>query len=93
MEEQEIIPSPEFLKGYNEGYTLSKYVPDLAEKLSNALPDTERGVGFKEGKEQSEYEKNKERLPNWMRHYRDDKDLDVPDNEDYNKDDFEPEKG
>jgi len=93
MEDQEIIPSPDFLKGFNEGYTIALNSPDLAAKLSNAFPETERGSGFKAGRAQFELEKEKSQQPKWMGRYKDN----VPGHEGQSKDkdskeDIEPEK-
>ena len=69
MKDEELSPDPEFIKGFNEGYLLRKYLPDLSTKLEAALPETERGLGFKEGKAQLEYELEYEQRPKWMQRY------------------------
>ena len=90
---QEYEPSSTYTKGFNEGYTLAKYMPDVAENLSDILGDSERAKGFQLGREEylMEIDKNKTRdaelYPDWLR-------------DDYNvnfndigkdKDDLEPE--
>ncbi len=60
-------PHPDYIKGFNEGYLLAKHDPELLEKLPVDLGKSERGAGFKAGKEQYFLEKAKERQPAWMR--------------------------
>jgi len=66
MEEQETIP-PEYLKGFNEGYTLAQHMPDMVDSISKSLPDSERSNGFKAGQEQYRQELVKEKRPTWLR--------------------------
>lgn len=51
MEEQ-ASPSAEYLKGFNEGYLLSREAPSLADKLSKVQGDNERTKGFLDGRRQ-----------------------------------------
>lgn len=60
-------PHPDYLKGFNEGYLISKHLPDLAEKLSSAIIDSSYGKGFKGGQEQYLNEEKEERRPSWMK--------------------------
>ena len=69
MEETE-TPHPDYLKGFNEGYMISKHLPDLAGKLPSALGENERGKGFLDGKQQFLAEKNKDRTPSWLKNDR-----------------------
>ncbi len=68
MEEQDNV-DPDYLKGFNEGYTVGLYAPDLAEKLSRTEIQTPRNDGFKAGHKQllAEKEINKNVLPRWLR--------------------------
>jgi hypothetical protein len=59
-------PHPDFQKGFNEGYTLTKHMPDVSDAISRTLPDSERGEGFKAGREQYEREVTKSRAPSWL---------------------------
>lgn len=64
MSEQEsITPSPEYLKGFNLGYELSKEKPELAVSLISKMPDSEKAEGFKDGWKQSTLEKTMEERP------------------------------
>ncbi len=56
MEEKEEA-SPEYLKGFNEGYLISKHEPKLAAQLSTAEGTTERLQGMKDGHSRFELEK------------------------------------
>lgn len=80
-------PSPEFVRKFNDGYTLTKYMPDIASQIADAVKETESGQGFINGREQYLKELAKERTPNWLkrdnsRNYTTDK----------SKGDIEPEK-
>jgi hypothetical protein len=47
--EETTTPSPDYVKGFNEGYVLTKDSRDLAEKLASAKGDGERLQGFRDG--------------------------------------------
>lgn len=65
MEENE-TPHPDYLKGYNEGYMITKYLPELANKLPPSLGESLRGKGFADGKEQFFSEEKEKRYPEWL---------------------------
>ena len=52
MEEEEDKVDPDYLKGFNEGYLLAQYNPELAETLATIDSELSRIVGFKAGREQ-----------------------------------------
>lgn len=56
MEQEELTVDPQFLKGFNNGYLLSRHEPELAAKLT-AQENSQSGYfkGFVSGKQ--EYEK------------------------------------
>lgn len=83
--EQNFEPHPDYVKGFNEGYTLAKHMPDLSEKLPASLGGSERGQGFKAGRDQYILEKEKQR-PSWLRKDRL-TDLDKDQDADRDKDD------
>lgn len=56
MEEQS-TPSSEYLKGFNEGYLLSKEASTIADRLSKIPGDSERIIGFMDGRRQFVLEK------------------------------------
>ena len=66
MEEYE-TPDPDFVKGFNEGYTLAKHLPDLAEQLGKATGETQRGSGFQAGRQQAALDQERQRAPQWSR--------------------------
>ncbi|RYC66942.1 hypothetical protein EQG79_26555 [Spirosoma sordidisoli] len=66
MEDENKV-EPEYLKGFNEGYTIAQYQPDLAEKLASIDSDFIRLVGFKDGRNQYQKEQERERLPLWLK--------------------------
>lgn len=65
MEDENKI-EPEYVKGFNEGYTLAQHMPDLADKLAKIDSDFIRLTGFKAGREQYQAEQVKTRLPSWL---------------------------
>lgn len=66
MEETTQI-DPDFLKGFNDGYLIAQYEPNLAEKLSKIEAVTPRIVGMQQGREQFIKEQLKDKLPNWLK--------------------------
>ena len=66
MEENYKI-EPDYLKGFNEGYTIAQALPELAEQLARVDNDSVRYMGFKQGREQFQKEQLKERLPAWLK--------------------------
>lgn len=60
-------PSPEYIKGFNEGYLLAKHSPDLVEKLPKDLGVSDRSKGFAAGREQYIIEQQKDRQPAWLK--------------------------
>ena len=65
QEENNVIPQ-DYLKGFNEGYFISKQAPEFG-SLITQLSDTDRGAGMKAGHKQFLAEKNQERLkPKWL---------------------------
>ena len=63
MEEKE--PTPEYIKGFNQGYILHNYKPELATSLSKAKFSKENQeylLGFKNGISQRELEQTKEKF-------------------------------
>jgi len=66
MEMEEQMPTPDFLKGFNEGYIMAKHEPELSAKIAGALGDTERAKGFQGGQKQYMDEIGKERYPSWL---------------------------
>ncbi|MBS1585521.1 MAG: hypothetical protein JSS82_08225 [Bacteroidetes bacterium] len=59
--------NPEYLSGFNQGYALAQYAPEIGTHIATLLKDTERGNGFLAGREQFQSEKSKERIPEWLR--------------------------
>lgn len=65
MEDNTPIPL-EYQKRFNEGYTIAKYMPDLAQQLAQAMKGNERSTGFQEGRQQYLSEQVKGKLPSWL---------------------------
>ncbi len=57
----------DYQKGFNEGYTIAKHMPELAEQLAKATGESLRGSGFQEGRNQFLSEQVKERYPSWLK--------------------------
>ena len=65
MEEQNTTVPPEYQKRFNEGYTIAKYMPELAQQLTEAMKDKEPN-GFRDGQRQFLSEQPKDRRPAWL---------------------------
>lgn len=39
----------DYQRGFNEGWTITEFMPDLSQTLVNVLPDSARSQGFKDG--------------------------------------------
>ncbi|MBD2704669.1 hypothetical protein IC229_28795 [Spirosoma sp. BT702] len=66
MEDEEKV-DPDYLKGFNEGYTIAQYMPELAQKLAAIDNDQVRLAGFQDGRKQYQLEQTKDRLPSWLK--------------------------
>lgn len=64
-------PPPEYLKGFNNGYTIAEHYPELAEQLKSIKGDMERMQGMRAGIEQYGLDKgkslNRDTLPEWLK--------------------------
>ncbi|RYZ82763.1 MAG: hypothetical protein EOP04_21410, partial [Proteobacteria bacterium] len=72
----------DYVKGFNEGYMLAKYAPDLAEQLAKATGTGSRLEGVKDAREVYLGEQREERLPNWLKK---DRLFDAYDTKDFDK--------
>ncbi|GAB3995703.1 hypothetical protein GCM10028807_36550 [Spirosoma daeguense] len=78
MEDNDKI-KPDYLKGFNEGYTIAQHMPELAEKLAQVKTESDRMVGFKDGRTQFQSERLKDKLPSWLKGERPSKEQGSPD--------------
>ncbi len=81
----------EFVKGFNEGYIMAQFMPDIASKIAEAVKGSERGNGFEGGQKQYQHEKAMERKPSWLKRRDMTEGKDKADTK--TKPDIEPEKG
>lgn len=65
MEDNTTVP-PEYQKRFNEGYTIAKYMPELAQQLTEAIKDKEIDNGFRDGHRQFLSEQVKDKIPSWL---------------------------
>lgn len=73
----------DYITGFNDGYILSKYAPDLAEQLAKIKSDHPRMEGLRDGK--AEFVNEKSHYPDWLK--RDfSKGISGQENKDKNKD-------
>ncbi|QMW01713.1 hypothetical protein [Spirosoma foliorum] len=77
MEDEEKV-EPDYLKGFNEGYTIAQHLPQLAEQLANVQGESNRIAGFKAGRDQYTTERMKDRLPSWLKGERPSKEQGTP---------------
>jgi len=66
MDDKELEPEINYLKGFNEGYIIAKYSPNLSKKLETIDYKDDRLQGIKDGFAQYSFEKNKDKQPNWL---------------------------
>lgn len=61
----ELDPHPDYIEGYNQAYILMQEYRELADHLAKSMSQSERGMGFKDGREQYIVEKSV-RIPKWL---------------------------
>jgi hypothetical protein len=64
--EQEQTTDPHFQKGFNEGYIVTKHLPELSQDLAEVKSEAPRMEGFREGRRQFILEKVQERSPAYV---------------------------
>lgn len=55
----------DFITGFNDGYIMTRHLPDLSGKLAEINSDAPRIDGFKEGRKQFVLDKAKEMREQW----------------------------
>ena len=65
MEEKDDV-TPDFLRGFNDGYYIGKHDPQIADTLSAMDLKTDRMSGIKAGLSEAAKEKKLSLLPKWM---------------------------
>lgn len=60
-EQDEITPSAEYIKGFNEGYIMAKYSPNFSRDGMKQTDPSDRSKGFEKGMMQYEVEKKFDR--------------------------------
>jgi len=58
---------PDYVKGFNEGYLIKQNLPELADRLADAVGDSLRSQGFKDGRSEVIRELERDRYPKWLR--------------------------
>ncbi|OSZ82076.1 hypothetical protein CAP35_02050 [Chitinophagaceae bacterium IBVUCB1] len=86
----DIDPHSDYVEGYNQAYVLMQEYRELADNLAKSMPQSERGIGFKDGREQYLLEKN-DRMPKWLQNKADIQ-KDVEPEPDKDMDDYEPDR-
>ncbi|MEP7165219.1 MAG: hypothetical protein ABI741_11020 [Ferruginibacter sp.] len=56
-----------YKKGFNEGYLITKHLPELSDQLSQIKNETPRIDGFKDGRNEFFQEKAKERMKGFLK--------------------------
>lgn len=65
MNEQENMDL--YIKGFNQGYMIAVYEPELSEKLSKTTGESSFIAGIKDGRQQYLDEKFQEKMPSWLK--------------------------
>ncbi|MBU7569092.1 MAG: hypothetical protein KAF41_00420 [Flavobacterium sp.] len=82
IEHDEITPSEDFIKGFNEGYILAKFSRELTK---TDMPNSDRSKGFAKGMMQYEVEKKLEHSMSRFTQDRNDTDHDLTKDKDRDK--------
>lgn len=88
--EKEEKLSPDYIKGFNDGYFIGKHEPELASQLQAVESTSDRVQGFKAGVLEITKEKNKAFYPSWLKENKKDMGLDK-NSPDKDKGDFDKE--
>ena len=82
-----------YIKGFNQGYMIAAYEPELSEKLSKTTGESSFISGIQDGRQQYLDEKLKEKMPSWLKNNPFDKRDNKAMTNEKNKDlDMEPER-
>lgn len=66
MDENETA-HPDYQKGFNEGYIMKQHLPEMADKLAEAVGSSVRSEGFRDGRQQGILDQRKDYYPNWLK--------------------------
>ena len=79
-----------YKKGFNEGYIITKHLPELSDQLSQIKNETPRIDGFKDGRNEYFQEKAKERMNSFLKtNISNENDRTIEPKEKNNKDDLD----
>ncbi|MET3125439.1 hypothetical protein ABID42_000527 [Arcicella rosea] len=56
-----------YIKGFNQGYMIAAYEPELSEKLSKTTGESSFISGIQDGRQQYLDERFKEKMPSWLK--------------------------
>ena len=56
-----------YQRGFNEGYIIAKYMPELSDQVAKVTSEDPRIEGFLDGRNEFILEKAKDRLPSWLK--------------------------
>lgn len=58
--------SPEYIRGFNDGYLIAKHDPELSKQLKDLDADSTRMQGFQDGMREITKEKTQNIYPKWL---------------------------
>jgi hypothetical protein len=67
MEENPMNEEQDYIDGFNLGYVMNKYSPEIGELISHAQGSGGRLDGMKAGLQQFDKENSKSRMPGWLK--------------------------
>lgn len=79
LQTKSTLNQPDYQKAFNRGYRIAQFDSNLADQLTTIKSDTPTMAGFKDGMEQLNSEKPKDRYPDWLKKDRFEKDDTNPD--------------
>ncbi len=64
--QHEIKPSEDYIKGFNHGYNLQRYEPDMVRTITKGIKDknSDYAIGIQDGKAEMILEMEREKYPN-----------------------------
>ncbi|MEQ8579487.1 MAG: hypothetical protein RIC57_01295 [Balneola sp.] len=64
--QHDLNPSKDYLKGFNHGYSLQRYEPEMVKSITKGIKDknSDYAVGIQDGKAEMILEMEREKYPN-----------------------------
>lgn len=67
MDTENEKPDPEYIRKFNQGYILAKYMPELSEQISKSKSETSNFRAIQDGRQQFLSEEALSKAPSWLK--------------------------